>query len=213
MQTSDRNRLVREYSHKKLFFVLFCLCLCSCFSWKQTLRTKERPETKTPEASTAQQGLGAHRTGFSAVGWMGPERLRSCPHLQRSETGGCLCRHESPSSGSMDGGQGSGWQGGGLWGRFCTDGSIPYSRDSEGGIPGRDMNNKPELRCGGGLNKNQPTKQLLCAVHESPPLWQAAITAARPLQPRPHHPSLEVHKPFFFSPQKGWRGPLWFHRS
>lgn len=68
MQTPDRSRLVREYSHKNPFF---CFCLCSCFSWKQILRTKEKPETQTPETSSAQGGLWAHPTGFSAVSWIG----------------------------------------------------------------------------------------------------------------------------------------------
>lgn len=135
---------------------------------------------------------------------MGPERLRSCPHLQRSETGGCLCRHESPSSDSMDRGQGSGWQGGGLWGRLCTDGSMAYSRDSEGGLPGRDMNNKPELRCGGGLNKTS-LQNSFCALYMRVPLYD------RPplLLQGPCSPDLVTHPLkftsffFFFLPPKG----------
>lgn len=49
-----------------------------------------------------------------------------------------------------------------------SGGSLAYSRDSEGGSPGRDRNNKPELRCGRGLNKKQSIEQLLCAGLQSP---------------------------------------------
>lgn len=88
-------------------FVFVCAL---AFSWKQILRTKEKPETKTPEARAAHKGLQARPTGFSTLGWMGLRGLRSCPHLQCSETWSCLCRSESPSSDSMGRGQGGGWQ-------------------------------------------------------------------------------------------------------
>lgn len=128
-------------------FVLF-FCLCSCFSWKQILRTKEKPETKTPEARAAQKGLWARRTGFSAVGWVGPSgsgpappaMLRDwklpllawitkfSPHGQRA---GQWVAEERPFEGTL-----------------CTDGRAAYSTDSEGGISGRDRDNKPEVRKG-----------------------------------------------------------------
>lgn len=88
-----------------------------------------------------------------------------------------------------------------------SGGSQAYSRDSEGGSPGRDRNNKPELRCRRGLNKKQSIEQLLCAGLESPSLWVANMTAPRPLQPTPGHPFLEVHRLFF---SRGWRDPSVF---
>lgn len=76
-------------------FVLF-FCLYSCFSWKQILRTKEKPETKTPEARAAQKGLQARRTGFSAVGWVGPSGSGPAPtcNAQRLEAASVGMNHQ-----------------------------------------------------------------------------------------------------------------------
>lgn len=99
------------------FLFLFVLLLL--------MKTDSENKRKTWNQNTTRPAV--HRGDFGLTqlvslllaGWA-PESLRSCPHLPCSETGGCLCRHESLSSDSMDRGQGSGWQGGDLWGGLCA---------------------------------------------------------------------------------------------
>lgn len=67
----DRSRLVVKYSHKNSF-----LCLSVLLSHeKQTLRTKDRPETKTPRGPV---GAFRSQTLVSAPGLTGRSRVRPC---------------------------------------------------------------------------------------------------------------------------------------